>query len=147
MCNFKSLSGEEQQVVSESISIPHAVTGAAKSLFQGFTNSFKKIVFPKDDSVLGTLLNRYDPPSLKDQFLNKYDTEPTKSVRLVKSVALNIIKLSEFVFLGTIFNIIILIIYNYFPDTFLRANHLIHITVPSGPSCHLNFQAYRHTFP
>ena len=69
--------------MSESITIPQTVKGAAKSLFQGFTDTFKKIVFPKDDSVLGTLLNRYDPPSLKDQFLNKYDTEPTKSVRYV----------------------------------------------------------------
>ena len=78
--------GEEQQVVSESISIPQAVTGAAtaaKNIFTGFTNSFKKIVFPKDDTIIGTLLNRYDPPSLKDPFVNRYDTEPTKSVRFV----------------------------------------------------------------
>ena len=54
-------------------------------------------MFPKDDSVLGTLLNRYDPPSLKDQFLNKYDTEPTKSVRLVKSMALYLKNLSKIV--------------------------------------------------
>ena len=51
--------GQEAQQVSESISIPKAVSGAVtvgKNIFNDFTNSFKNIIFPKEDTVFDTIL-------------------------------------------------------------------------------------------
>ena len=72
-----SFVGQEAQQVSESISIPKAVSGAVtvgKNIFNDFTNSFKNIIFPKEDTVFDTILNRYDPPSLRDTLLNRHDS-------------------------------------------------------------------------
>ena len=81
---ISNISGEETQVVSESISIPQAVTGAAtaaKNIFRDFTESFKNIVFPTEDTVFDTVLNRYQPPSLSDTLLNRYDPPSNHAVR------------------------------------------------------------------